>query len=595
VEDRWIFMKNANFPPNYSFENVNGKWTRTKHAFDSLDWDYMYCNRLDHTLWISANDQFLHYDANLLKIKSYAMEEEYKGVVVDMLTDHSNNLWYITWRKQVGRLDAKTGIISTLSTADGYRPQFFDWFSADAEDIRGNLYFAGSSLGIEKTGIIRIDPEKYKFLSPSSVYFKALSVNFKKFPLPIGINNIELLPLRYDQNSISLETGVIDYYSAGKSHIRYKLEGQGRTEEWQYGPAYYTVRYEGLDPGNYKLILQASNASNEFNGPEKILFIQIQPPWWQTWWARLLFAFVFVTALWSFIQYRSKNLKQRNLALEEKVMHRTKELKHSLEELRATQVQLIQREKMASLGELTAGIAHEIQNPLNFVNNFSEINVELIDEMKEDIQSGNLKEASEIADNVKENNVKISHHGKRADSIVKGMLLHSRTSTGQKEPTDINLLADEYIRLSYHGLRAKDKSFNATMITHYDPNLGKINMMAQDIGRVLLNLFNNAFYSVSEKLKTQPAGYAPTVWLSTQKTKDHLEIRVKDNGLGIQEKIRDKIFQPFFTTKPTGEGTGLGLSLSYEIITKGHGGELTVDSKEGEYVEFLISIPFNIG
>jgi signal transduction histidine kinase len=266
-------------------------------------------------------------------------------------------------------------------------------------------------------------------------------------------------------------------------------------------------------------------------------------------------------------------------------------LQNTLNELKLTQEQLVQSEKMASLGELTAGIAHEIQNPLNFVNNFSEVNLELIDEMKQEFQSGNSKEAFSVADDIKENNAKIIHHGKRADTIVKGMLQHSRISTGQKEPTNINTLADEYLRLSYHGLRAKDKSFNATLKTDFDPGLEKINVIPQDIGRVVLNLINNAFYTVTEKKKQNGPGYEPTVSVSTKKMNGRVEIKVKDNGKGIPQKVLDKIFQPFFTTKPTGQGTGLGLSLSYDII-KAHGGELKVETKENEYAEFMISLPF---
>jgi two-component system, NtrC family, sensor kinase len=251
---------------------------------------------------------------------------------------------------------------------------------------------------------------------------------------------------------------------------------------------------------------------------------------------------------------------------------------------------LIQSEKMASLGELTAGIAHEIQNPLNFVNNFSDVNVELIDEMKNEFANGNEQEAMLIADDIKENEQKINHHGKRADSIVKGMLQHSRKSSGQKEPTDINALADEYLRLSYHGLRAKDKSFNADMKTDFDKSIGKINIIPQDIGRVLLNLFNNAFYAVNEGITGNPDSYKPTVSVSTKKCDDKVQIIVRDNGNGIPQNIVDKIFQPFFTTKPTGSGTGLGLSLSYDII-KAHGGTLKVESKENEESEFIIQLP----
>jgi signal transduction histidine kinase len=284
----------------------------------------------------------------------------------------------------------------------------------------------------------------------------------------------------------------------------------------------------------------------------------------------------------AFIQWRNNKQKQKA----------NKVLANTLNNLKETQSQLIQSEKMASLGELTAGIAHEIQNPLNFVNNFSEVNTELIDELENELNADNKAQAISIAKDIKENEQKINHHGKRADAIVKGMLQHSRSSSGVKEPTDINALADEYLRLSYHGLRAKDKSFNATLQTDFDSSIGKVNVVPQDIGRVLLNFYNNAFYAVHEKKKQQGDGYEPTVSVSSKKINDNIEIRVADNGNGIPEKVVDKIFQPFFTTKPTGQGTGLGLSLSYDII-KAHGGEIKVETKEGEGTEFIIRLPLN--
>jgi two-component system, NtrC family, sensor kinase len=291
---------------------------------------------------------------------------------------------------------------------------------------------------------------------------------------------------------------------------------------------------------------------------------------------------------------RSQLVASQKIQLEIEVAKRTAELKQSIEELKSTQQQLIQSEKMASLGELTAGIAHEIQNPLNFVNNFSEVSTELVDEMTEELATGNTQLANEIANDLKQNLQKINHHGKRAGDIVKGMLAHSRTSSGQKELTDINNLCDEYLRLSYHGLRAKDKSFNATFETDLDKSIEKISIVPQDLGRVILNLINNAFYAVNDRKKQNEPGYEPTVIVSSSKTDKGIEIKVKDNGKGIPKNIVDKIFQPFFTTKPTGEGTGLGLSLSYDIV-KAHGGELkveTVTAPSGEAgTSFIIHLP----
>nr|WP_293845550.1 ATP-binding protein [uncultured Arsenicibacter sp.] len=272
------------------------------------------------------------------------------------------------------------------------------------------------------------------------------------------------------------------------------------------------------------------------------------------------------------------------------------ELDQTLYELKNTQQQLIQKEKMASLGELTAGIAHEIQNPLNFVNNFSEVSTELIDELKEGplrkLPESEQEYAAEIVDDLVQNLSKIHHHGKRADNIVKGMLEHSRSSTGQKVLTDINALASEYLKIGYHGLRAKDKAFSCELITRFDPVPVSIVVAPQELGRVLLNLYNNAFYAVSERGRTSnDADYKPTVEVTVNRQNERLVIRIKDNGTGIPESVKAKIFQPFFTTKPTGEGTGLGLSLSYDIITKGHGGTLRVESQAGEGAAFFIELP----
>ncbi|MBD2722987.1 histidine kinase [Hymenobacter sp. BT189] len=292
-------------------------------------------------------------------------------------------------------------------------------------------------------------------------------------------------------------------------------------------------------------------------------------------------------------QEKQALLEGQNETLEHQVAERTGELQRSLTDLRATQAQLIQKEKMASLGELTAGIAHEIQNPLNFVNNFSEVSAELMAELREAQAAGDTEEVRALADDVTQNLGKITEHGKRAAAIVKGMLEHSRTSTGERTPADLNALCDEYLRLTYQGLRAKDKSFNAALETDFAPGLPLVEAVGADVGRVLLNLLGNAFYAVRQRQQSSEAGYQPTVLVSTRQIDGRVEIRVADNGTGIPDDIKAKIFQPFFTTKPTGEGTGLGLSLSHDIIAQGHGGALTVASQEGKFTEFLISLPIN--
>jgi two-component system, NtrC family, sensor kinase len=297
-----------------------------------------------------------------------------------------------------------------------------------------------------------------------------------------------------------------------------------------------------------------------------------------------------VFLLIAFILYRNNRQKQKaNVLLNKQKI----DIENAMDSLKATQKQLIQAEKMASLGELTAGIAHEIQNPLNFVNNFSEVNTELFDEMQQEFRDGKPNDAFEIANDIRQNLEKISQHGKRADAIVKGMLMHSRISTGQKEPTDLNALAEEYLKIGYHGMRARDKSFNCEIQTNLDSNIGKPSLVQQDMGRVLMNLYNNAFYSLTEKKKRMDGIFNPLIEIRTRKNGDHVEISIRDNGMGIPREVTDKIFQPFFTTKPTGQGTGLGLSLSYDIITKEHGGKINLETVEGEYAEFIMILPYN--
>jgi signal transduction histidine kinase/streptogramin lyase len=408
-------------------------------------------------------------------------------------------------------------------------------------------------------------------------------------PYNIPVN----LQIPYNQNYLQFQFAQANLGRQDSVLYSYILEGIDN--KWSpISEKTFTDNYLNLPSGQYTFKVRSRGLDGKWGAPALFEFT-ILPPWYKTWWAYTIFVLLGIGLLRLYIVYRSRKLQKENRILEDKVTHRTSQLKKSLEDLKATQSQLIQSEKMASLGELTAGIAHEIQNPLNFVNNFSEVNTELTEELKEELNKTNLSPVeklsiSKIADDIKSNQEKISFHGKRADSIVKGMLQHSRSSNGQKELTNINTLADEYLRLAYHGLRAKDKSFNAAMKTDFDESLPKINVVAQDIGRVILNLITNAFYAVTEKKKTAVAGYEPTVTVTTKKMNDTISVTVKDNGDGVPKKVLDKIFQPFFTTKPTGQGTGLGLSLSYDVI-KSHGGELKVETKEGEGTEFTIFLP----
>ncbi len=407
-------------------------------------------------------------------------------------------------------------------------------------------------------------------------------------PLTESLEQVKNINLPHNQNVIALDFAGIHFSSPENNRHLYQLENYD--PEWREAGAEKTAYYFNVPPGHYQFKVKA--ASSEGSWAERAITIIISPPWWRTWWAYGVYVLLFLGG-----GYAAQRYQRQRILTAEQERARVRELKHAKEiekaytELKATQQQLIQKEKMASLGELTAGIAHEIQNPLNFVNNFSEVSTELLDELAEELTKGDTKEALNIAGDIKENLKKINHHGKRADNIVKGMLQHSRTSTGEKQLADINALAEEYLRLSYHGLRAKNKDFNANLVTDFDRNISKVEVVPQELGRVLLNLFNNAFYATQQKKSQLNGQYQPEVKISTSQQDGKLEIRIRDNGTGIPISVKNKIFQPFFTTKPTGQGTGLGLSLSYDIITKGYGGELAVKTEEGEYTEFIINLP----
>ena len=470
----------------------------------------------------------------------------------------------------------------------------------------GKLYFMGTG------GVNIFDPEKIKTNPyPPQMVFTGLKLDEKSIihgeesaiKKPIFIS--DKITVDPEINVISVDFAAMHFASSKNNSYQYKL--QGFDKNWRDGGNIGNATYTNLAPGEYTLFIKGSNLDNVWSDGTKSITIIILPPWWRTWWAYILYAALFLFILWQIFRYQKKRtIRQERERTQQKELEQAKEIERAYTELKSTQAQLIQSEKMASLGELTAGIAHEIQNPLNFVNNFSEVNAELIEEATQENKKGNTHEVEIILKDIKENSDKINHHGNRAADIVKGMLQHSSIGTGKKEPTHINALADEYLRLAYHGLRAKDKSFNSSMIpiaigTDFDESIGNINIIPQDIGRVILNLINNAFYAVNarlnesfgqEKSKQGIAHYEPTVEVSTKKEGNKILITVKDNGNGVPEKILDKIFQPFFTTKPTGQGTGLGLSLSYDIV-KAHGGEIKVSTKENEGTEFTILLPIN--
>ncbi|MGE5393697.1 MAG: ATP-binding protein [Candidatus Saccharibacteria bacterium] len=434
----------------------------------------------------------------------------------------------------------------------------------------GPPYYAGSSMAQAQAGMARLFERENRL--DSALYYARKSLRF------FQNNKIEIQAFGENSNSYIAEISplIADIYKKNNRldsaykylnlsvNLKDSLYNLDKIRQFQTLTFNETARRQQLEQ-------QSRIAVQQYKTKIKMF---------------ILIAAMAGVLIFALVLFRNNRQKQKANQL---LQIQKKEIETTLSELKNTQFKLIQSEKMASLGELTAGIAHEIQNPLNFVNNFSEVSNELMDEIKTELRNNNHEAAIAMVEDVKQNLEKILHHGKRADGIVKGMLQHSRSSSGVKEPTDINKLADEYLRLAYHGLRAKDKSFNATLKTDFDKNIGTINVVPQEIGRVVLNLITNAFYAVAEKKKQQSDGYEPTVSVTTKRVGDKVRISVKDNGNGISQNVLDKIFQPFFTTKPTGQGTGLGLSMSYDII-KAHGGELNVETREGEGAEFIVSL-----
>ncbi len=503
--------------------------------------------------------------------------------------DDSGRFWLPTQRG-LSVFDPENKSFTSYFEKDGF--QSYDRFYVNIKTSNGDIWIGS------RNGLNHIVPASLlkKDTSLPSIVITQVTINDSVYSKPDGtifkqsVAYTSDIELKYWQKNLSFDFVALHYLRSEDNLYSWKLENYDKG--WSAPSKERKASYTNLSPGKYIFRVKASNADGVWNEEGISITITILPPWWRTWWAYTLYALLFLVALRIFSKWRERKLRHEKEVLELKVNHRTQQLQESIESLKSTQSQLVQSEKMASLGELTAGIAHEIQNPLNFVNNFSEVNKELLTEMNEEIEKGNFDEVKALAKDVTDNEEKIIFHGKRADAIVKGMLQHSRSSSGVKEPTDINALCDEYLRLAYHGLRAKDKTFNATMKTDFDESIDNINIIPQDMGRVILNLITNAFYVVDEKKKQNPTGYEPTVTVSTKKINGKVEVKVTDNGNGIPQKVLDKIFQPFFTTKPTGQGTGLGLSLSYDIV-KAHGGELKVDTKEGEGSTFIIQLPTN--
>jgi signal transduction histidine kinase/ligand-binding sensor domain-containing protein len=545
-------------------------------------------------LWAGSDQGLYKYDK---KTDNFLNFGKYKTAIGWLSIDKEDNLWLHTNGKIV-----KFNTQSQETIAYGKNQGVSRYLNF------GYTLSNGDILAGDSSGYFDFNPDKalHNTPAPLAVINSFSLADVPIFPASGGvltrpIYNTTAISLSHNQATFSFSFTGIDFTSyEGSNQVYYMLENYDR--KWLPENPNQTANYYNVPPGDYIFKVKSINVNGLV--AQKEIIVSVAEAWYKTLWAYIIFLVLLAGSIWAFIYYRSMQLLKENRILEHKVQARTEEvlqqkeeietqrdgLEKTLVELKATQKQLIQSEKMASLGELTAGIAHEIQNPLNFINNFSEVSKELLVEMKEELDKGDTNEVRLIATDIEQNLEKINHHGKRADAIVKGMLQHSRISTGHKELTDINALADEYMRLAYHGLRAKDNIFKAAMNTDFDHKIGKIAVISQDIGRVLLNLFNNAFYAVTEKAKTAGTGYHPTVKVSTKRKDAKVIITVSDNGKGIPQSIVDKIYQPFFTTKPTGQGTGLGLSLSYDII-KAHGGEIKVDTKEGEGSAFIISLP----
>ena len=534
---------------------------------------------IDGKIWAGADDGLYGYNSgsdnfSLLIDPATGIGFNSFGLV----EDNENNLW-ITSNNYLNRLNKYRKEVSRFGKEFGISPASISGLKP-LKTNNGQLLFGNEH------GYFAIYPEKI------SGNFRAPEIIITEFqisgrPVKKDLLSNKDIELDFNQDAFTILFNVVHYSNTATNRAFYMLENYDKG--WRPAGSERTAYYYNIPPGKYKFHIKA--VSSEGIWSEKSIQMIITPPWWRSWWAYSLYGLLLAAIIFAFHRLQKQRVisgeRERTRVRE---MAQAKEIEKAYHELKTTQSQLIQSEKMASLGELTAGIAHEIQNPLNFVNNFSEVNKELLMEMQDAMDKGAFDEARVIARDVIDNEEKINHHGKRADNIVKGMLQHSRETGRQKEPTDINKLADEYLRLAYHGLRAKDKSFNVTLKTEYDENLDKVNIISQDMGRVMLNLINNAFYAVDEKRKSQLNGYEPTVSISTKKLDGKIEISVKDNGNGIPQKVMDKIFQPFFTTKPTGQGTGLGLSLSYDIV-KAHGGEIKVITKEGEGTAFTILLP----
>ncbi len=573
--------------------------------------------------WIGTNGGLALFNEKNETFKNYPYDPSdstsiSSNQISDICRSHSGILWIATYGGGLNRFYPKTGSFKRYTSQNKNIPNNTVYSCVDDEN--DNIWIS-TAAGIARfspeneqcdfvlqqpdyykvsklpdgelcysgpRGMIIINPENIKINSfAPQISLESVKINGHSRPISLFTNSLEL---EHNQNDIEF-----NFYAAhfsNPSQNKYAVFLKGYDDDWRNLGTAGFINYTNLEPGHYTLNVKAASTYDIWSKPLQLEII-INPPLWETWWAYVLYGVIFLLLLWRVDKFqKARAIRKEKERAQKKELEQAKEIEKAYTELKSTQAQLIHSEKMASLGELTAGIAHEIKNPLNFVNNFSEVSNDLITEMLEEADKGNTEEVKEIAKGLKQNLEKINHHGKRADSIVKGMLLHSRGTAGEKTPTDINDLLEQYVTLAYHGMRAQNKDFNIKIERDYDNTLEKINVVPQDISRVFLNIINNGCYAANERKKQNEGGFSPTIKVSTKNLKDKVEIRIADNGNGVPDKIKDKLFQPFYTTKPTGEGTGLGLSLSYDIVVKQHGGEIKIESKEGEGAEFIITLPY---
>jgi len=551
------------------------------------------------------------------------------NVVYAILDDEEGNLWMST-NYGISKFNLRTNTFKNFDAKDGLQDNEFN-SSSYFKSPSGELFFGGiSGFNAFYPKDIQDKPHAPPVVFTGfQIFNKSISHKTPGSPLPRAISEVEEITLSYEHKVFSFEFAALDFTAPVKNQYAYRMENFDA--DWQQAGTSRTATYTNLNPGKYVFRVKASNNDGVWNETGAAVKIIITPPWWRTWWAYGLYGLLLAAGVFAADRFqrrrviakervqteireaelRAKTAEAQSKALQaenerkEIELRKAEELKiayhaleNALENLKATQQQLVTQQKLASLGQLTAGIAHEIKNPLNFVNNFAQLSAELTDEFAKELDANADKTIAEVRGALEElladlrmNNVKINEHGKRADSIVKSMMQHARGSSGQREMVDINHLLDEAVNLTYHGMRANDASFNITIEKDYDETIGKLNVVPQDLSRVFLNIVNNACYAAHQKKRTHLDGFSPTLSTSTKNLGDKIEFRIRDNGNGIPKDIREKIFNPFFTTKPTGQGTGLGLSISYDIIVQQHRGEIKVETEEGKFTEFVVRLP----